>query len=71
MIESVPVTHPDVVLKLVDVSQAPEVAVRYGVTATPAIAINGQLEFRGIPREEVFRARLRIAGGAAPSSDEA
>jgi hypothetical protein len=55
----------------VDVSQAPEVAVRYGVTATPAIAINGQLEFRGIPREEVFRARLRIAGGAAPSSDEA
>ena len=48
----------------VDITQQPAVAVRYGVMATPAIAINGRLEFTGVPREEALRARLRaVADG--------
>ncbi len=70
VIDSVRATRPDVALKIVDVSLAPEVAVKYGVTATPAIAINGQLAFRGIPREDALRARLRMAAGAAPGSEQ-
>ena len=38
----------------------PELGPRYGVTAAPAIVINGKLEFRGIPREDAFRARLAM-----------
>lgn len=45
----------------VDIAERPEVAVKYGVMATPAIAINGRLEFTGVPREDTLRARLRTA----------
>lgn len=50
----------------VDVTERPEVAVRYGVMATPAIAINGRLEFRGVPREDALRARLRAVASSCP-----
>ena len=43
----------------VDITQQPEVAVRYRVVSTPAIAINGRLEFRGVPREDALLERLR------------
>ena len=39
----------------VDITREPEVAVKYRIMATPAIAINGKLEFMGVPREEVLR----------------
>ena len=45
----------------VDIAERPDVAVKYGVMATPAIAINGRLEFTGVPREDALRARLRTA----------
>jgi len=45
----------------IDIVEHSEVAVRYGVMATPAIAINGRLEFTGVPREVALRARLRAA----------
>jgi len=48
----------------VDVSERPDVAVKYGVMSTPAIAINGRLEFSGVPREDALRARLRAAAAA-------
>ena len=48
----------------VDITERPEVAVKYGVMATPAIAINGRLEFSGVPREDALRARLRAAAEA-------
>ncbi len=37
---------------------------KYGVMATPAIAVNGRLEFTGVPREDALRARLRAAAEA-------
>jgi hypothetical protein len=43
------------------VTANPDVAVKYRVMATPAIAIDGQLAFTGVPREEALRVRLEAA----------
>ena len=53
---------PDVQVEEIDVATNPGVAVKYRVMATPANAINGRLEFTGVPREEALLARLREAG---------
>jgi protein-disulfide isomerase len=45
----------------VDITERPDAAVKYRVMATPALAINGKLEFMGVPKEEALRARLREA----------
>ena len=52
----------DLNVEEVDVAERPDVAVKYGVMATPALAINGRLVFTGIPREDALRARLQSAG---------
>lgn len=54
-------TFSDLELEEVDITRRPEVAVKYRVMATPAIAINGRLAFRGVPRAEALLARLRDA----------
>jgi protein-disulfide isomerase len=43
---------------VVDITQHLEIAVRYRIMATPAIAINGKLEFTCMPNEEVLRDRI-------------
>lgn len=48
----------------IDVTANPAVAVKYRVMATPAIAIEGKLEFTGVPREDVLLARLQAAANA-------
>jgi hypothetical protein len=52
----------------VDVTVHPEVAVKYGVMATPAIAIDGQLAFTGVPGEEALRVKLEAAAGRGGQS---
>jgi hypothetical protein len=52
---------PDVQVEEIDVAAQPAVAVKYRVLSTPALAINGRLEFTGIPREDALLARLRAA----------
>jgi hypothetical protein len=49
---------PDLLLEEVDISEHPEVAVKYRVMATPAIAINGRLAFTSVPREADLRRAL-------------
>ena len=69
MIEKAKSQTPDIEVEEIDVGANPAVAVKYRVMATPAIAINGRLEFTGIPREEALLARLQAAdteaGGTA------
>jgi hypothetical protein len=48
----------DVEVREWNLVEHPELGPRYGVTAAPAIVINGRLEFRGVPSGETFRARL-------------
>jgi hypothetical protein len=58
MIEKVKAEIPELCLIEVDITQQPEIAVKYRVMATPAIAINGRLEFTGVPKEGVLRNRI-------------
>jgi hypothetical protein len=39
----------------------PEVAVKYGVRSTPALAIDGELAWEGIPSAPVLRERLEAS----------
>ena len=57
---------PGVELTEIDITERPDVAVRYRVMATPAIAIDGRLEFTRVPEESVLRARLRAAMEGKP-----
>jgi hypothetical protein len=47
----------------------PELGPRFGVMATPAIVINGRLEFRGVPKERVFLERLEAIASRSGASD--
>ena len=58
MIEKVKAEIPELCLIEVDITQHPEIAVKYQIMATPAIAINGRLEFMGVPKEGVLRNRI-------------
>jgi len=63
LIEKAKSQMPDIQVEEIDVAANPAVAVEYRVMATPAIAINGKLEFTGVPGEEALLARLRAAAG--------
>ena len=58
MIDQVRHIHPEVALREVDLVAHPEVAVKYGVWSTPAIAIDGALAWQGIPSAGALRERL-------------
>lgn len=55
----------DLELEEVDITERPDVAVKYRIMSTPAIAINGKLEFLGIPAGRALLDRLRAAGREA------
>jgi hypothetical protein len=41
-----------------NLAEHPELGPRYGVLTTPAIVVNGRLEFRSVPKEQAFLERL-------------
>lgn len=41
-----------------NLADQPELGPRHGVMATPAIVVNGRLEFRSSPKEQAFLERL-------------
>jgi len=63
LIEKAKSEVPEIQVEEIDVAANPAVAVKYRVMSTPAIAINGKLEFTGVPRAEALFARLREAAG--------
>lgn len=58
MIEKLKADIPELCLIEVDITQQPEIAVKYRIMATPAIAINGSLVFVGVPKEDALRNRI-------------
>ena len=58
IIEKAKTEIPEIHWVEVDVTQHPEVAVKYRIMATPAIAINGKIEFTGVPKEDALRERI-------------
>ncbi len=65
VIEEVRRDHPEVEYQVIDITERPELAVRYRVMMTPAIAINGELVFAGTPDEQALRARILAARAPA------
>ena len=63
LVEDVKATLPDLRLEEVDITEHPELALKYRLMATPAIVINGKLEFVGVPKEATLRARLLAVAG--------
>lgn len=49
---------PQVQIREVNLMDHPELALRYGVLSTPALVINGRLEFMGVPKETKLLERL-------------
>ena len=49
---------PELEVREWNLAEHPELGPRYGVMATPAIVVNGRLEFRSLPKEQAFLERL-------------
>ena len=63
--------HPEIVLREVDLVEHPEVAVKYGILSTPALAINGELACEGVPSAQALWDRLEAylrREGLSPTS---
>ena len=58
VVERMKEKHPEITWKTIDISVEPEVAIKYRVLTTPAVAVNGKLEFKGVPSEAKFRERI-------------
>jgi hypothetical protein len=52
---------PELEIREWNLADHPELGPRYGVMATPAVVINGRLEFRGVPKEAALLERLEAA----------
>ena len=50
---------PDLAWRVMDVTEEPELAVKYRAPITPAIFIDGKLEFIGYPKQAALRAKIR------------
>ena len=50
---------PDLAWRVMDVTEEPELAVKYKVPITPAIFIDGKLEFIGYPKQAALQAKIR------------
>ena len=59
LVEKESQNFPGLSWRVIDIVASPEIGVKYGVFSTPAIAINGRLMFRGIPKEKKFRKKLK------------
>lgn len=58
MVEKARARFPNLEVREWNLVEHPELGPRYGVMATPAIVVNGRLEFGGVPREPAFLQRL-------------
>jgi glutaredoxin len=51
----------DVNVKEIDVLKHPEIMLKYEISSTPALAVNGELTFIGVPKEDEIRRKLQDA----------
>ena len=58
MVDTAKMRFPELEVCEWNLAEHPELGPRYGVMATPAIVVNGRLEFRRVPKEEAFLDRL-------------
>ncbi|GEM_PF-2734508 len=58
MLDWVRDTFPGAQIEEIDLTEQPKAAAKYGLLGGPAVSINGELAFRGVPREEWFKQRV-------------
>jgi thiol-disulfide isomerase/thioredoxin len=58
VVEQIGQEIPGLSYRAVDVTDSPEIGTRYGILSTPAIVVNDQLAFRGVPKEKALRKML-------------
>lgn len=58
--------YPGVECREIHITDAPDRVVDYGVFSTPFIAIDGWLEFIGVPREADLRGRIGQRAASGP-----
>ena len=64
MVDKAKARFPELEVREWNLADHPEIGPRYGVMATPAIVVNGRLEFRGVPKEQAFLERLAAIAGS-------
>ena len=50
--------YSDISYEKIDISENPDIAIKYRLLSTPAVAINGVLEFRGAPGKDKIREKI-------------
>lgn len=64
MLNRIQEAFPGTEIEEIDIAEHPKVAAKYGLFGGPAVAVNGKLVFRGVPKEEKFKQLiLEIRGG--------
>ena len=58
MVDKARARYPELEVRELNLAEHPEIGPRYALVSTPAIVVNGQLEFRGVPREHALLERL-------------
>jgi len=53
--------NKNIISDIIEAYENPDIADRYGVMSVPAIAINGEMEFIGVPSEEELLAKISEA----------
>ena len=52
IVERLSKDFPGLSWKTTDLTEHPELIIKYGIMSTPAIVFDGNLEFRGVPKEK-------------------
>ena len=71
LLEKVKVQGTALTVTEVDITVHPELVQQHRILATPAIVMDGRLEFRGVPTARQLLARLRERGLALADTFEA
>ena len=50
---------PDLAWRVMDITEMPELAVKYRGPMTPAIYIDGELDFMGYPKQAALRTKIK------------
>ncbi len=59
VVEELKAQKIDIRVEEIDVLKHPEIMLKYEISSTPALAVNGKLTFIGVPKEDEIRHHLQ------------
>ncbi len=59
VVEELKAQKIDIRVEEIDVLKHPEIMLKYEISSTPALAVNGRLTFIGVPKEDEIRRHLQ------------